>query len=121
MKVEFYLDFTGTFKKVIYVKLGRDAWTEFDKLTPEHIEEIFTLLCRFPGAKESLLYLSKFFPGNKRAILEQFIKCNWTVLNKPWDITDERLNFEDVQCPFKGGGNCPFQGEGLICRKTSSP
>lgn len=118
MKIEFFLDITKCFKKVIWFKLDDGDWSDFNILSPEEIESIFSKLLEFDRSRTALLHLSKFFPGNKKNILEQFIMCNWIVLDNRLDISDKQLNFEYVPCPFKHNGNCPFKGKGIVCIKT---
>ena len=117
MKIEFFLDKTNCFKKFIWFKIDENDWSDFDKLSPEEIETIFSKLLKFDRSRSALLHLSKYFPGNKKKILEQFIRCNWTVLDNRWDISDKQLIFEYVPCPFKNNNNCPFKGKGIVCIK----
>jgi len=119
MKIEFYFDKTGTLQKKIWVKFdGVPGWDDFDKLSPEQVESIFGRALKNKRAHSALIQLSKFITG-KNEILKQFIHCNWSVLDKIWDIgePDIDLNFESVQCPHKHSGNCPFDGKGLVCIK----
>lgn len=118
MKIEFYMDKTGCFPKKIYFKMGTRVWTAFDELTNEEIEEIYLQIRKLDmRAYQGLIHLSRFITGGKREILRQFILCNWTVLNKEWDISDRQLRFEYVDCPFKHNNNCPYKGKGLVCIK----
>jgi hypothetical protein len=117
MKVEFFLDLSGCFTPVIYFKLDSLDWEKFETLTPEKIELIWCILMKHQKARTSLLKLSEFIPGNKKLMLEQFIKCNWSRLDCKLDISGDDLVFENVQCPFKGGSNCPYKGQGIICLK----
>ncbi len=116
MKIEFYKDHTGTFKPVLYFKFEGANFEDFDKLTPEEIETIFDHICKFDEAKKALLHLSRFFPGNKKQILLQFISCNWLELDDMVDITDTRLNYEFVPCPRRSAGTCEFGCK--ICMKN---
>lgn len=115
MRIEFFKDHTGTFKPVIYFKFEGSPFQEFDKLTPEEIESIFEHICKFEEAKKALLQLSRFFPGDKRQILRQFISCNWLELDDHIDITDSKLNYEYVPCPRRSAGTCEFGAS--ICMK----
>lgn len=116
MKVEFYKDHTGTFKPAIYFKFEGSDFQEFDKLTPEEIESVFEHISKFDEAKKALLQLSRFFPGNKKQILKQFISCNWLELDDMIDITNTRLNYEFVPCPRRSAGTCEFGA--AICMKN---
>lgn len=115
MRIEFYKDRTGVFKPVIYFKFDGQIWEPFENLTPEQIEIIFFRVCEFHEAKRALLSLSKFFPGDKRSILRQFIECNWLELDDRIDITDAALNYEYVPCPRRNAGTCEWGAE--ICMK----
>lgn len=118
MKIEFYFDFTGCFLKKIYFKLGNQVWRDFEELTNEEIEAIYSEIKKLSHkAFQGLLHLSHYIKTGKRDILRQFIFCNWTVLDKKWDINDRSLNFEYVECPHKHTGNCPYDGKGIICIK----
>lgn len=117
MKAEFYFDKTGTFQKKIYVKIGTRIWDDFDKLSEEEIEVMFNKIVQLNAkAHAALLHLSRFIKG-KREILRQFIFCNWTKLDQRWDINDCSLDFEDIDCPHKHSGNCPYNGQGIVCIK----
>jgi len=120
MKIEFYFDHSGFFQKKIYFKLGdRPGWEDFENLTPEEIETIFkSMIDLSPKAHEALLHMSRYIHTGKKDILKQFIHCNWTVLDRKWDISDQALNFESVECPHKHTNNCPFSGKGIICLKN---
>ena len=117
MKIEFMSDKTGTFKKGIYYKMFGGEWLLFEKATPEEIEVIFCRLVQDDKARRSLLHLSKYFPGDKSKILETFIACNWAKLDNKWDISEKKLQFEIIDCPFKSNNNCPYKGAGLVCVK----
>lgn len=108
MKVEFFKDRTGCFKPELYFKFDGYVYQVFDELTPEQIEDIFEHIKRFPEAKPALMLLSKHFPGNKRAIVRQFIECNWLEMDDKIDITNTRLNYEYVPCPLRASGTCPY-------------
>lgn len=116
MKIEFYKDHSGTFRPVIYFRFEGQVWEAFDTLTPEQIEQVFFHICKFDEAKKALLHLSKFFPGDKKQILRQFIECNWLELDDHIDITDTRLNYEYVPCPRRSAGTCEFGA--AICMKN---
>ncbi|NQU34241.1 MAG: hypothetical protein HQ521_13505 [Bacteroidetes bacterium] len=115
IQIEFYSDKSGTFKKGINLKWDTQEWRRFDELTPEEIEIVWDAVIRHPKAKAGLLHLSKSFPGNKKEILKQFINCNWTKLDNRLDINGRKLQFENVSCPMKSTGNCPYNGIGIIC------
>ena len=117
MRIEFYMDKSGYFPRVIYMKLDNGEWTRFNKLSPEEIELIFAHLLKFDKARIALLHLSKFMPGNKKTILEQFILCNWTNIDNKMDISDKKLQVEHIPCPFKSNGKCPYRGKGIVCIK----
>jgi hypothetical protein len=108
MKIEFFKDRSGCFKPVLYFKFEGQVYETFDKLTPEQVEVIFSHLLGFPEAKTALLQLSKHYPGNKPAILRQFIECNWLEMDDKVDITERRLNYEYVPCPMRGANTCPY-------------
>lgn len=118
--IEFYQDFSNTFKRVLYFRFGSEIWREFTELTPVEIETIFCHLMKFPEAKIALLHLSRHFKTDKTDLLKRFIQCNWTSLDNKFDITAKRLNYEYVHCPYKGHGNCLFDGEGKVCQKIHS-
>lgn len=120
MKIEFYFDQSGYFQKKIYFKLGdQPGWEDFEKLTPEEIETIYCSMVKLSAKSHSaLLRLSRYIRTGKKDILKQFIYCNWTVMDKHWDISDHGLNFEAVECPHKHSGNCPYEGKGIICLKS---
>ena len=85
MNIEFFKDRTGCFKPVLYFKFAGQGYSTFEDLTPEQIEVIFFHICEFPEAKKALLSLSRHFPGNKPAILRQFIECNWLEMDDKID------------------------------------
>lgn len=117
MQIEFYKDKTGCFQKGINLKWDDQEWRKFEDLTPEEIEHVWDTIAKFSKVKTALLHLSNFKPGNKKEILRQFINCNWTKLDNRWDIANRKLQFENVSCPFKSTGNCPFSGQGIVCIK----
>ena len=119
MRIEFFMDKTGCLKKSIYFKLDQGEWSDFEKLSPEQLETVFSHLLKFDKARMALLHLSGFFPGNKRDILRQFILCNWTRLNNRMDISDRKLDFEYIDCPFKHSDACPYKGKGIVCIKLN--
>lgn len=116
MKIEFYKDHSGCFKAVLYFRFEGQLWEEFDKLTPEQTEIVFSHLLKFEEAKRAMLILSKTFPGDKKSILRQFIGCNWLELDDHIDITDSKLNYEYVPCPMRNAGTCPWNY--AICQKV---
>lgn len=119
MKVEFYFDNSGYFQKKIYVKIGTRIWEDYDNLSVEEIETMFDQTRKLSKrAHAALLHLSQFISG-KKEILRQFIFCNWTALDNRWDISDRNLCFENVQCPHKHTGNCPYNGKSIVCLKNS--
>jgi hypothetical protein len=117
MNLEFYMDYTGTVQKVLYFKIDLGEWRRFDELTDLEVETIVDHIRRFPLVRTALLHLSRFIAKGKREILRQFIYCNWTALKEPFDISDKKLQFENVPCPFKHSANCPFAGHGIVCVK----
>ena len=117
MKVEFFLDKTGAVKRELYFKMGENGeWLKYDLLTDIQIESIFDLMKSHPNAFEALMKLSHFISG-RRDILKQFILCNWTSMDRHWDISDNQFRFETVDCPFKSSSNCPYNGIGQVCIK----
>ena len=120
MKIEFFLDKTNTIQKVIFLKWDDQEWQKLNELSEIQIEIIFDKVSKFPKARKAFMHLAKLDEfSTKREILKQFIFCNWTKLDNKLDITDHKLQFEDINCPFKGAGNCPFKGENIICIKGS--
>ena len=120
MKIEFYLDKTKTFKKVINLKWDDQEWQELNKLSVIQIEMIFDNVAKFPKARKAFMHLSQSKDINtKKEILSRFIYCNWTKLDNKYDITDNNLQFENIDCPFKGTNNCLINGEGIVCIKGS--
>lgn len=117
MNIEFYMDYSGTFQKLIYFKLDGNDWRKFDDLSEIEIEAIFSHLLKFKTARTGLLHLSRFIAKGKRETLRQYIYCNWTRIDNRMDVSDRKLQFEKVFCPFKHTGNCPFQGKGIVCVK----
>jgi len=123
MQIEFYLDKTGTFKKVIYFKLDHTMWRPFEDLTNDEVEMIFNHMIAFEKARKALMHLSRCMNGApKRKLLQQFILCNWTILDNRMDISNEQLSFERIDCHFKSSGNCPYNlgglnGAGTVCIK----
>lgn len=118
MKIEFYLDKTGTLPKVIYLKWDHHEWQKLSDLSILQIEEIFDKIVTFNKVRNAFLQLKKHGLQNKRDILQQFILCNWTKLDRHYDITDYKVQFENISCPFKSSGNCPYKGKGIICIKN---
>lgn len=118
MTIEFFLDKTGTVTKAIYLKWDNQDWQKLSDLTPIQIEMIFDKVAKDMWARKAFMHLAKFKQfNNKREILERFILCNWTKLDNHMDIANRKLQFENVSCPFKSGGNCPYNGKGIICIK----
>ena len=118
MKIEFFLDKTGTLPRVIYLKWDDNDWTRFEDLTPIQIEMIFDKVAKFTKIRKAIMHLSKY-PGfsSKNDILKQIILCNWTKLDNKLDISDSKVIFENVSCPFKSNDKCPYQGKGIVCQK----
>lgn len=120
MKIEFFLDKTNTFQKVINLKWDDQEWQKLDDLSAIQIEMIFDTVAKFPKARKAFMHLSNLKNYNtKKEILKQFIFCNWTKLDNKLDITDHKLQFENIECPFKGAGNCKLNGENIVCIKGS--
>ena len=120
MKIEFYLDKTNTLQKVINLKWDDQEWQELNNLSELQIEMIFDKVAKFPKARKAFMHLAKFKKfDTKKEILKQFIFCNWTKLDNKYDITDNNLQFENIDCPFKGTNNCLINGEGIVCIKDS--
>ncbi len=118
MQIEFWNNTNGKiFQPGIYVKHIFGDWRMLDDLTPEEIEIIFNRVVKEDKARVALIMLSNVFPGEKKKILKQFITCNWGLLDNKWDISEKKLQFERVPCPFKISGNCPYKGKGIICIK----
>lgn len=117
IEIEFYADKTGCFKKGINLKWNNQEWRDFNDLTPEEIEVIWDAIIQNPKVKAALLLLSKSFPGNKKEILIVFINCNWTKLDNKLDISGRKMQFENIHCPHKHTGHCPYNGKGIVCIK----
>ena len=117
IQIEFYADKTGCFKKGINLKWNNTEWRKYNDLTPEEIEAVWDVVKSDPRAKTALLHLSRFYPGDKKEILRQFIMCNWTKLDNRLDIADNKLQYENINCPFKSTGNCPYKAKGIVCIK----
>lgn len=114
--IEFYQDHSGVFGRKLFARWN-GKWEDFDELTPEQIEIIFTHVCHISSkAKQALLALSKHIAG-KKELLKQFIFCNWSSLDQKFDIGDDILHFEKIECPHKNSGKCPYKGIGVICIK----
>lgn len=116
--IEFYFSMNHTFEQNVYVRWDiRSEWIKYDELTPIEIDHIFSRCMKDKKAKIALLHLSRVkFNGDKAATLKQFIMCNWTEIDKVYDITPQRLNFERVPCPFKNT-KCPYNAKGIVCIK----
>ena len=118
MKIEFFLDKTGTLPRVIYLKWDDNDWQKYEDLSPIEIEMIFDTVKKFPAMRKAMAHLSKYPQySNKHDILKQIILCNWTKLDNKLDISDRKLQYENVSCPFKSNGKCPFNGKGIVCQK----
>ena len=108
----------GTFQKELYVhRENTREWPTFEELTPKETSEIFDRFMQDPRAKSSLVHLKMVKPEwPKEMILKQHIMCNFTEMDKLYDITPTKINFERVPCTFKNT-ECPFKGKGLVCIK----
>jgi len=119
IEIEFYSDNTGTVKKGINLKWNGQDWKKFDDLDDIQIEMIFTRVTKDKRAGSAFMHLASIpeYKSNRRKILKRFIHCNWTKLDNKLDITDRKLIFENVSCPFKASVDCPYKGLGIICIK----
>ncbi|MCK4664738.1 MAG: hypothetical protein KAT68_17845 [Bacteroidales bacterium] len=113
---EFFQDRTGCFTPDIYqLFFGEGESRKFKEFDEREVQEIFDHLLKFPEARTSLMVLRNHFK-TKREILRQFIKCNWAIIDNKLDITQSKLNYEFVDCGFRG--KCPFNAEGIVCIKS---
>jgi hypothetical protein len=75
---------------------------------------IVLLLLNHPKSREVLVKMQSNGIKSHIALLRQFIACNWDTLEKHPDIADDdQLNFEYVDCGYKGANHrCPFSTPG---------
>ena len=114
--IEFYKPPTDWFGGGIFDMASPDK-RRFNALSDGEIIDLFNhlLKCRKPNA--ALRHLRNYF-NDRRQMLRAFVECNFSKLDQVKDITETRINVEDVDCVHKGKGTCPFQGEGIVCIKT---
>lgn len=118
IEIEFYADKTGCFQKGINLKWDGREWLKFDELDQLQVEMIYDRVKKDSRAERAFWQLHNHNGmNNKRDILHQFILCNWTTLDQKLDISSEKLNFENVPCPFKSNDKCPY-GRGIVCIKS---
>ena len=118
----------GAVKPEIYIKdlsLKTDApWLLYKEIDNKLISDIMDQLLSDKKARKAIMALTGVISGDdvidkKRRIVEQFIKCNWAAMDDKVDLTPNKLNYEFVECVYRGG-KCPFKAEGTICIKTKA-
>jgi len=113
--MEFYITPNGGI--MIHEEDGVHEVTQKDR---EFISQIIMRIGDF--YPEALSALSKEYdcrrfnvPFYEYSIVSRFIRCNWGRFDSVIDIDQfGYFNFEEVECPLRGSGDCKM--DGIVCR-----
>ena len=115
-KLEFYVSPSG---KVFVDEEGKQGNLEYTPKEFEISDLMLDLIKRqYPDALKGLNQEYEKSKPNRRYYdflrVHRFIRCNFGKFDGlTWDVEDDVLHIEDVQCPLKFGCDCKMKG--IIC------
>ena len=84
-------------------------YTGLQQMPASEIIRIINTLKVSDQAMRCIASMGKYEINTMNDKLVRFIRCNFAELNHVDDITDDNmLNFEYVNCGFKGNNHCPW-------------
>lgn len=100
--------------------INSQRYIGFNSISADQRFRFLNLLKVSDEAMRCISAMGQYNINDINAKLVQFIRCNFAELDQVDDITEDNvLNFEYVNCGFKGNNHCPFAKKFCVIKTKS--